>query len=208
MIFKIEMKRLFFRWQTIAAMLLGIIIVIIQVKTINHVNAFWYNNAFAHMIGYDNSGLGSQLYCLLLPLMCGLSGSSILEEDKKNSMMAAIIIRCDKRKYLKSTLLSSFLIGGIIGILPLVIEGIIYFSQYKVTTLPANPEFYLIDKEGWGYHLFSTNPLIFWFIYLGIIFIFSGFFSQLGLVSSYFPIYRGGRNRHCSFDCNFFFNSR
>lgn len=191
MLFKIEMRRLLFRWQTMVALLLGLVIVVIQAKTINPINANWYNNAFAHMIGYDNSGLGSQLYSVLLPLICGLTGASILEEDKKNTMMAPIIARSNKRKYLKSTLLSSFLAGGIAGIFPLIIEGVIYFSQYKITTLPVNPEFYLIDKVGWGYHLFSTYPFVFWVIYLLIVFMFGGFFAQLGLVSAYFPIYKG-----------------
>ena len=191
MLFKIEMKRLILRWQTIVALLLGLVIVVIQAKTINHVNAFWYNNAFAHMIGYDNSGLGSQLYSVLLPLMCGLAGASIIEEDKKNRMITSIVVRSNKRKYLKNTILSGFLIGGIVGIFPLIIEGIIYFSRYKVTTLPSHPEFYLIGRDGWGYQLFSTYPFVFWTIYLVIIFIFSGFFAQLGLVSAYFPIHRG-----------------
>lgn len=191
MLFKIEMKRLILRWQMIVAILLGLVIVVIQAKTINPINANWYNNAFAHMIGYDNSGLGSQLYSVLLPLMCGLAGASLIQEDKKNTMVASIVVRSDKRKYLTNTLLSSFLIGGIVGIFPLIIEGIVYFSRYKIAILPTKPEFYLIDKEGWGYHLFSTYPFVFWIVYLMIIFIFSGFFAQLGLVSAYFPIYKG-----------------
>ncbi|MBP2058368.1 hypothetical protein J2Z60_001547 [Lactobacillus colini] len=192
MLFRIEFRRLIFRWQMYLAIAIGIALVIIQIITINKINAFWYNNAFTHMIGYDNSGLGTQLYVVLLPIMCGLAGSSIIQEDKKNKMIDTIIARTSKIKYLRSSLLSSFLIGGLVGLFPLLVEAIIYFSKYKITVLPAKPEFYLIrPNNSFEYQLFSTHPLIFWIFYLIIIFIFSGLFAQLGLISIYFDIYRG-----------------
>ncbi len=191
MLLKKECHRLFFRWQTWVALLIEFLIIITQAITINPANANFTNNAFLHLTGFDGTGLGSRFYYFILPLTCALAAGSTFQEDKQTHFLKAILARRPTYKYLVTTLTSSFLVGGIIGCLPLIIEGCHFFLHYSVKRLPEHFELMPIAKGGWGYPIFSTHPLLFWLITIIIIFIFSGLFSLISLCASYYELRKG-----------------
>ncbi|WEV51781.1 hypothetical protein OZX69_03530 [Lactobacillus sp. ESL0731] len=191
MLLRKQVQRLFFRWQTWLAILIGLIIIVIQALTINKVNANAANNAFLHLTGFDFSGAGTTIYYLILPLMCGLAASSTLQEDKKDHRLNELLTRVTKRKYLCTTLISSFIVGGLVGVLPLLIESCYFFLNYHVTNVPKGRDFQIIDPNGCGYSLFIRNTLAFWLCTIVIAFVFSGLFSMIGIVTSYYNIHNG-----------------
>lgn len=192
MLLKQQLVRLLRSWQFGVALLLGLIIIWGQALTINHINAeHWVQNAFLHLTGFDNTGIGSPIYFIVLPLLSSLASGSLLQEDKINRFKNLNLIRIKPVKYLTTILTSSFLIGGLAGILPLVLEASYFFFKYPVKILPYTRDTEIIDKSGWSFNLFMHHPFIFWLMFILIIFIFSGIFSQISIVSSYYSIHRG-----------------
>lgn len=192
MLIKKQIKRICLRWQTLLAVLIGLLVVVIQALTINQVNATrGVNNAFLHLTGFDFSGSGTTIYYLILPLMCGLAASSTYQEDKRNHRLSQLLSRRTQRQYLFSTTASSFIVGGLVGILPLLVEAGYFFINFQVTNAPTGRDYQIISPAGWGYNLFIHNTLLFWLCTILITFVFSGLFSLMGLVSSYFEIHSG-----------------
>ncbi|MBP2058364.1 hypothetical protein J2Z60_001543 [Lactobacillus colini] len=190
MLIKNELKRIFTLPQTWLALLIGIGIVIIQGKTIFHANAYFIDSAYMHLTGFDSTGMGTRLYTTILPLLAAMAGG-VFEADKVSGLNNLKIVRKNRPNYYWSTLTSTFLVGGIIGTLPLILEGMYFFSKFSIKPIKPNFELMPIDKIGWGYQLFIHHPIIFWLLSLIIIFLFSGLFANIAVVTSYFDIKRG-----------------
>ncbi|GFZ26851.1 hypothetical protein [Lactobacillus corticis] len=186
-----QIFRLLKRWQFWLAEAIGIGVVVIQAKTISNSNANFINSAYVHLTGFDYSGLGSRLYYLIVPLMCGLVAGSTYKEDKQDNMLEIIASKSSFSRYLRSVVISSFLVAGMVAVIPLIIEGIYFFTKYSTNPLPANYELTPISKVGWGYHLFLSNPILFWLLCLGILFVFAGFFGLIALAASAFNLKYG-----------------
>lgn len=188
--FKIILKRLCLQWQVWVALVVGIGLVVWQSATIFHANAYFINSAYMHLTGFDSTGMGTRLYTTILPLIAATAGG-VFETDKVSGMDNMSIVRKNRSSYYWSTLGSSFLVGGFIGTIPLVLEGIYYFSKFSIKPISANFELMPIDKIGWGYSLFLHHPILFWLLSLLIIFLFSGLFANIAVVTSYFEIKKG-----------------
>ncbi len=186
MLGRIELMRLLKRWELYAALIIGFGMIILQAITIYPDNANFINNAYLHLTGFDGTGVGSNLYYLVLPIMSGLAASSIYSEDMHGNLLKFILRRVALKQYIRKTLAMGFLVGGIVGALPLLVEGGYFFTKYSTAKLPVSPDITLIDKTGWGYHWFMSSPMSYWLFSILITFAFSGLFSLIGIVSSFY----------------------
>lgn len=185
-----QLKRLLFSWQSLVAELVGFAIVIGEVFTYNRYSAEGFPGPFMRMVGYATSGIGNT-YFLLVPLMCGLAAGFLFMQDKSSNMAVLLTSRSSRKTYINSVLASTFLAGGIVGIFPLVCDGVYHFSRYGLNTTTHDPYLSVIDKLSWGYQLFNSHPLLFWLLMLTIDFIFCGLFANISVVASYFDIKKG-----------------
>lgn len=189
---KQQILRLLKGWKLWLALAIELAIIYIQAMTINHMNSdHTVKNAFLHLTGFDNSGLGSSIYFLVLPLTVALAAGSTFQTDHSKGFLNFNLVRTNQAKYLKTTLFSSWLVGAIVGVLPLIAEGVYFFSTYPVKALPNTLDTQVIDPHGWGFSLFMTHPVAFWLLSMGIIFVFSGIYSQISVVASYFDLHPG-----------------
>lgn len=173
------------------ALLCGFILIFIQSFTIMKANANFINSAYLHLTGFDATGLGSRLYYLIIPLTAALAAGSSYEYDKNHNLTFAAITRIKLTKYLKAKLVSAFLVGGAVASLPLFSEGCYFFIRNSTKAMSANFELLPIAKNGWGFKLFISHPIIFWLITLLIVFLFAGLFAMLAVTASYFEIRSG-----------------
>ncbi|GEL15224.1 hypothetical protein [Pediococcus cellicola] len=181
MLAKIELIRLLKRWEIYVALLIGFAMIIIQAITIYPENANFMNSAYIHLTGFDFTGAGSNLYYFILPIMSGLAATSIYSEDKHQGLLNFILMRKSKRVYLRINLMISFLVGGFVGAIPLIVEGAYFFTRYSTTNVPAD----LFSAGGWVHNWFYTSPMSFWWMSILIVFLYSGLFSILGIACSY-----------------------
>ncbi|MCI6271001.1 MAG: hypothetical protein SPF31_02125 [Lactobacillus delbrueckii] len=188
---KQQLIRLSKRWQGWLALAIGFAIIFLQARTISSANAHFINSAYVHLTGFDYTGLGSRSYYVILPLTAALSAGSTIAEDKKQHFREMQLSRFPLNKYFASCSASSFIFAGLIAILPLICEGIFFFSQYSLAPLSRKYELTPINPGGWSADLFYTHPIVFWLLGLLIVFIFAGLLSQLSLIASAFGLRNG-----------------
>ncbi|WP_412989256.1 hypothetical protein ACLJJ6_09745 [Pediococcus siamensis] len=186
MLKRVELIRLLKRWELYVALAIGFAMIILQAVTIYPDNANFINNAYLHLTGFDGTGIGSNLYYMVLPIMSSLAASSIYSEDKHGKVLNFVLMRTTSRQYMHTTLTTGFVTGGLVGALPLLLEGSYFFTRYSTAKLPVSQDLMLIDKAGWGYHWFMQSPMSYWLFSILITFAFSGLFSLIGIVSSFY----------------------
>lgn len=185
---KLQMKQLLKRKQFYIGLLIGFCMIWLQYTTLDKTTAMTSNSAYLHLTGIEYTGMGTKLYAWIVPIMVGIVASSTYNEAKNSGMMNHILVRMKNKYFLKSTIISSFLLGGLVGIIPLVVEGIILFIQYPMGAMNPNAEIIPISPDNWGYSMFVDWPFVYWLVFLVIMFIFSGLFALMGIVASYFNI--------------------
>ena len=183
-----QLIRISRRWQTWIALLIGLAMIVIQAMTISKANTNFINSAYVHLTGFDYTGMGSRSYFVILPLLSALAAGSTNSEDKKQRFLSMQLSRETPQKYLADINLSAFIAGGLLGIIPLILEGCYYFSKYSLRPLPKHYELSPIASNGWGAGLFFSHPFLFWLLCLLIIFVFSGLFSLIATASAAFRI--------------------
>lgn len=95
---KIEFNRVFKSKSFLAALALGVLIVLIQQITVARYYSTAEENVFLYLTGYDTTGLGTNLYYLLLPCLVALAGADLLGEDRRSGL------DCHFRSYFASVL--------------------------------------------------------------------------------------------------------
>lgn len=148
MLGKIELIRLLKWWGFYVALAIGLWIIILQAVTIYPDNANFINNAYLHLTGFDDTGVGTNLYYLVLPIMSGLAASSVYSEDLHGNLLKFILRRVNFKQYIRKTLGTGFIVGGIVGALPLLLEGGYFFTKYSTAKLPTSPDLILIETDG------------------------------------------------------------
>jgi len=137
-----------------------------------------------------NVTMSSFLLFLILPILASLPHGDTFFTDAKSGFIHNLCIRADKKHYYIAKYISAFLSGGIAVIFPLVLN--FYLSSLFLPAMkPEVSSFNTLLGENSSFpHLYFSYPFLYVILFLGIIFIFSGLFSTVSLLSSYYVRYR------------------
>ncbi len=193
-LFKSELKRLVQSNAMLLVFIFAIALIVLQYMTGNDYTDLDYkakypldvsNLAFLYMIGFDGSGMGTNLYIMLFPFIAALVGSSLYAEDRRSNFLLAATARTSPKAYTLTSAAASFVAGGIAVNVPYLLQSWICFMQYPTTAMDRFNTWMPFTSDFWGYKLFTWQPLSVWGIYLVIFFLFGGIYSLIGYLVSY-----------------------
>lgn len=145
------------------------------------------SSLYNHWIGGEAMSLGFTLFFTLLPLIAVLPyGWSYFIEDK-NGYVKTVVIRSNKWQYFLSKYLATFIAGGLVILIPLVVNFLLVASFVPAITpsMVYSLRYPVMIGSLWS-TLFYTYPLIFVLLYVILNFIFAGLFATMSLAVSFF----------------------
>lgn len=138
-------------------------------------------SAFTKWIGGDNASLQPTLYYLIIPILCAIPYGRSFYLDVKSGFIVQMITRGEKKLYIASKFICSFVMGAVTSTVPLLFDFIL-----TNMVLPA-----VIPQRGTGLfpivdnmimsELFYTHPYIYVALYLLMDALFFGLFNMIAL---------------------------
>lgn len=186
--FKVEFKRTIKSPSFIKALLIGFVIVIVHQLLMNRFVENGEGNVFLYALGFENTYMLRDIYYLLFPIIVALAGSDLFGEDSRSQSYHLIRSRVSKSHYFTVKIMLSFLFGGLVFIIPLLVDFVILLMMYPA----KSPDIFLrISPVEYGdvmASLFVDFPVIYWLIFLLFAFMFGGIFSWIGFLTSLFTV--------------------
>ncbi|EIS4900407.1 hypothetical protein L0903_000978 [Listeria innocua] len=185
---KIEFNRVFKSKTFLAALALGFLIVLVQQITVARYYSLAEENVFLYLTGYDTTGLGTNLYYLLLPCLVALAGADLLGEDRRGGLDIFSRIRGNDKQYYFSKSIVAFIAGGVVFCLPLIMELCALMLVYPSAPL----DYFVAEVEvpvtygAMFSNIFYNSPLTYELIFLVIGFAYGGLFALIGILVSFF----------------------
>ncbi len=133
-------------------------------------------------IGGDAYLFHGYLYFLIIPILAALPFGSSYLQDTKGGYVKNVFTRTPRWKYYLSKWIATFLSGGCVVIVPLILNFLLMTTIYS--SMGPYPETFhtLIVSTSMLADLFYTNPFQYVFLYFVMIFVFSGLFATMSLL--------------------------
>lgn len=127
----------------------------------------------------------SSLLVRIIPLLAVLPFSATYYTDKKNGIVKNYYVRVKKKDYLLAKYVTVFLTGGIVCVAPFILN--LFVSAIILPSLtPEVAAGQGLNVNALWSEIFYTKPYLYVFLFMGIIFIFSGLLACLTLLVSNF----------------------
>lgn len=193
-----ELRRAFFSKRFIFSLIIGLSLCVayfieynlkymIDMSLIDPDNNFGIiPNPFKLWIGGELLSWQSFCFFMILPVLASLPFADSFYTDVSTGTIKNILIRCKRQYYLIAKLIAVFLSAGVAVVLPLLVS-----FGLACATLPAHIPIlstclYPIGPKSMWIEMYYSNPFLYVFLYLIIIFVFSGLLAQIALWFSYF----------------------
>lgn len=142
---------------------------------------------FNHWIGGEASSLGYTLFFTLFPLIAALPYSWSFFIENKTGYVKSVVTRVSKSQYFLSKYIATFIAGGLVILIPLMINFLLVASFIPaITPTKIYALTYPVGFSSLWSSLFYTHPVVFVILYLIVDFIFAGLFATMGLAMSFF----------------------
>lgn len=148
-------------------------------------NRFW-ESPFTLWMGVDNFGFSTVTYYLVLPLVAALPVATILRKDLDNGFLMQLRIKRKLKPVLRGYLAWSFILGGLVVALPLLIN-IISLALVYPSVVPdnlLNQNILVINKNTLLVSLYYHHPWVHSFLNLLVVFFWGGLFAMFTTVMS------------------------
>ncbi|WP_062105422.1 hypothetical protein [Bacillus niameyensis] len=145
------------------------------------------SSLFNHWIGGEGFSLGFTLFFTLLPLIAALPYGWSYFIENKSGYVKTVVTRCSKCHYYLSKYLATFTAGGLVVLIPLLVNFLLVACFVPAITPSTEYILYYPVLHGslWS-QLFFTHPVIFVILYLILDFIFAGLFATMSLAITFF----------------------
>lgn len=201
-LFRIELKRAFAHYNTKLAIFIGLMICLAHCTLV-------FPKAYQLMLAelqsdyplkniitaYDiwicgNQGhITSYIYFIIIPILATLPYGTSYFSDMKKGYINQLVTRTSKSKYLITKYLVCFILGGGVTVFPLILNLVIAGMIFPMTTPMVASSYTAIRSVQFFGNLFYTQPLLYVFIGLFIVFVYSGLLATFGLFSSRYSNY-------------------
>lgn len=202
---RMELKKAFQNKMFLAALLLGCLITFISfiqvigryqteqqwLKEIAEASSYMQNpmsavyTLFNHWVGGENQSLGTSIYFLIFPLLAAIPYGWSCCEEKKSGYMRTVIVQGGKSRYFFSRYFAIFLSGGVVMIVPLLLNlalTALVFPAVKPDVI--YDVYYGVFGGSLMSELYYSKPFLYVIFYLCIDFVFAGLIAGLSFVVS------------------------
>lgn len=140
-------------------------------------------------IGGDAYLFHGYLYFLIIPILAALPFGNSYLQDTKGGYIQNVFTRSPRWQYYLSKWIATFLSGGCVVVIPLVLNFLLMTTSYS--SMGPYPETFhtLIEPTSMLANLFYTNPFQYIFLYFVMIFVFSGLFATTCFLVTYLSDY-------------------
>lgn len=197
-IFKFELKRAFINRSFVIALLIGCLISILQIIDFPLNYAFdmqlminsYPQSVFNSYIGLSIFSVWTFVFYMIFPLLASLPYADSYLSDIKNGYVKQIFTRVSKVKLLFAKLVSVFVSGGTVVVIPLLLN--LFLTQLCVPSVipDASTGMFPIFGNAFLSELYYSNPFGYILIFDLIIFITAGVLSCTALAFSYIVKYK------------------
>lgn len=138
-------------------------------------------------IGGESHSLGYTLFYTLLPLLASIPFGWSYCKEKNNGYLKCVVTRCRKRTYYLAKYIAVFLSGGMVILLPLLMNFLL-----TACFVPASKPsiiyymYYAVQHGTMWSDIFYKHPTVYVVLYLFLDFIFGGLFATLSYAFSIF----------------------
>lgn len=148
------------------------------------------------MVFSGDPGSATDLYLFILPFLAALVGGSVYAKERLSGRLSELVVRTGRMAAMRTSLCSGFLLGGVGGTLPLLLNMIYAFIRTPhMTFIDGTPStakglvpnvYVLIQGDAWLYPLYAYNQILFVIVTVLLIFLYSGLFATIAVGSSFF----------------------
>ncbi|MBW3094801.1 ABC transporter permease [Bifidobacterium sp. 64T4] len=148
------------------------------------------------MMLFSDVGAGGAIYCMLLPCIAALAGGGLYSDEKNSGRLRMMLTRTGRRDVLRSSFCAGFVLGGLGGVLPLLLNLVIAVIRQPhmsfidgVDHIATNPYFTyypVIRADSWLYPLYETSQPLMLVVVFALIFMLSGAYACLAIGASAF----------------------
>ncbi|CEK36221.1 membrane-spanning protein,ABC-type transport system involved in multi-copper enzyme maturation, permease component,ABC-2 family transporter protein [[Clostridium] sordellii] len=186
---KLDFKRAIYNKQFIIITLIGILISMLHLwenvfQYADNYSADAYVSPFTRWMSNDCFNVYSIIFFIALPVLATVPYSDSYWIDKNSGFIKNLLTRVKKSDYFISKYITSFIIGGISVIIPLIFNLYILFM-----TLPSvNPTIFskLEPIRNMIQNWYYFHPYMYILAYLFMTFMFGGVYASIGLAVSTF----------------------
>ncbi len=186
---RIEFERAIRRNSFRIALIIGILIGTLEVisnPVIRYSGIDFYDysiGVYSNWIMYDIDMYKGILY-IIFPILASIGYCDAYVEDIKSGFIKNILVRYKKSRYLVVRFLVTFIIGGVLVVVPLIINLILY-----LTLIPAiQPNIFwgsnLVSAKGFLPDIYFNYPMLHVAVKTVIFFLYGGVFATIGLCFS------------------------
>ena len=143
-------------------------------------------STFAGWIGIETYSSGYSLFFFAFPLLVCIGYGWSFRQEMDNGYINQIVSRVGKKRYYASKYVSTFLSGGIILTLPLLLNLLLRMTYTNLALPDPVYTYFNMGNRNFLGPLFFTHPLWFCFLYMLTDFVFGGALACLCMTFSYF----------------------
>lgn len=205
---KIELKKAFQNklfWVTIViAGFIAVLSAIYNIQVIQGEKAYYANivtqysteavnpnsplySLFNHWICEDFSSLASTMFFMLFPIFAVLGYGWSLFSEQKSGYIKNIVTRVSKRSYFLSKYIATFLSGGILVAVPVILN----FLLVSMFVPAVKPDIFYdigwtVGADSMFSEYFYTQPFVYVFLRILVVFLFSGAIATISYTLAFF----------------------
>lgn len=158
--------------------------------------SIWANNKnpkyasdtlFNHWMGGEFGFFPTNLYYFTLPLIASFPYGWSYFQERSNGYEKNMVCRCGRKNYILSKYISTFVVGGLTVIIPLLLNFII-IACVVPARMPdpcSNTNYAVFGNSMWS-TLFYSNPFLYDICYLVLTFVFSGLWATVSILASFY----------------------
>lgn len=145
---------------------------------------YWveYPSSVYHLwLGGQNGSLQPLLYYLLIPILCALPYGNSYYFDLQSGYVNQIVTRGERKNYVLAKVVTSFLSGAVIAVLPLLLDFLLTGCNYPAVRPQSGLGFYAIGEPDILGELFYRSPVLYLTLFLLLNAVFFGLMNIISL---------------------------
>lgn len=144
------------------------------------------DSVFNTWVGGNGYSLQAYVFFLILPILAAIPYADTFFTDKESGFIKNVFVRVDKKYYYIAKYITVFIFGGLVILIPLVINLILTATLMPSLIPQVTSLTYTVGGISMWNSIFYTNPYLYVFMYLALDFIFGGIFATIALSISFF----------------------
>ncbi len=195
-IFRLELKRAIFNKWTLFSALVALIICLIPIPEkiemmekayskdiLDNGYAITNMNIYTQWILYDRFSNYLYIFLFTMPLLCAFPYGASYYSDVRSGYINQLLTRCDMKTYTISKYFATFISGGAVITIPLILQFLILMLIFPLQS-PSRFSTPISGEPTFCIDLFFDYPILHTLLWCLIVFVVAGLLATLALVVS------------------------